>query len=844
MADKQMRQMIDYDGTFVGDVSEWMDSAGLTDVGFAYSVVTVLGSQSSGKSTLLNSMFGTCFQVMDSQLGHSQTTKGLWIGRDQLQDGRTIIIDVEGNDSKERGDDRLTFEHRAALFSLALADCVVVNMWYMSLGNYTASSYGLLKTVMEVNLGLFLQEKDCPKTLLLFVVRDWTDAMTPLARMEAKIYKEYILHIWSSITKPEALTHSRPEDFFDFEVVGLPHAFMLPDQFTAAVAELKDKWHTKLRPNSYSRHIPSDGFGAYCGSIWDTIQQQSELDIPSQKEMLATFRCQEIKNNVLLEVRPLLQQQLDLARRQELADFQQWANSTVLQSLDLYSEPASRYQEPICEKIQVELLDNIFTDVQKVVDAHLSHKLQRLAQSFTSELEILFGTASGGVWGHGTTVEVSPLWKDFNHMSGKLQSDYMESFAKAAADCRVCVKLPTGVELVRKFDSKADGLSSLMDKDVSQVRERLLERFKSAMKMYCSDGMEALQDMLPQRNYTHAAFRQAVTKTAVAAKQRAKAALEAAWAGLQPKGKDAGLDYADFDMFCGLCVIKELRRCMEAIASSLHQHILARFESFFQYDEDDQPRQWPQLSSDSLKQIFLSSKDKALIITEVTRSLNVDATMLVVAEVADADTNLNIPVLADTKLASLVHRAVKSMQNSCRDAQFIQATGGRTSWRNVPGWIWIVLLAVGWNELWSSLSFLLMNPLTLGLLFPMALVVIVVIATGQFRWFSAMILNGWMMVKAVALPVALHGLSNVLQQVQAVAATVAAAAAPPAAGGDHVGRAAAEKEPVNGGRNDGREEQDNSARSASVAASAPPAGLNDAATTHGSLLPARKGSRA
>eukprot|EP00922_Rhytidocystis_sp_ex-Travisia-forbesii_P056668 GHVS01083847.1.p1 GENE.GHVS01083847.1~~GHVS01083847.1.p1 ORF type:complete len:797 (-),score=108.14 GHVS01083847.1:433-2823(-) len=700
------------------------------------------------------------------------------IGRDQLHDGRTIIIDVEGNDSKERGEDRLTFEHRAALFSLALADCVVVNMWYMSLGNYTASSYGLLKTVMEVNLGLFLQEKDCPKTLLLFVVRDWTDAMTPIARMENKIYQEYISHIWSSIKKPESLAHSRPEDFFDFEVVGLPHSLMLPDQFRIAVAGLQERWHKKLRPARYSRNIPCDGFGTYCSSIWDTIKCQSELDIPSQKEMLSTFRCQEIKNNVLLEIRPLLQQQLDQAKRMELKDFQQWANSIVVQTLELYSEPASRYQPAICQKLQDELLENLFTEFQKVADAHLSHKLQRLAQSFTAELEQVFGSASGGGWGHAAAVEVSPLWKDFNEISGKMQAQHMESFAAAAEDCRVCTKAAAGVEVIRQFDSKADGLSSLMAKDVSQVRERLLERFKSAMKLYCSDGMSALQDMLPQREYSQPEFRLAVTRTAMAAKEGAKTALEAAWAGLQPKGKDVELDATEFDTFCGQCVIKELRSCMETIASSLNQHILARFESFFQYDDDDQPRQWPLLSSDNLKHIFLNSKDKALVIADVTKSLNVDAAKLIPPEVAAMDTSLNTPILTDAKLTSLMHRAVKSMQNACRDAQFIQATGGRTSWRNVPGWIWLALLAFGWNEIWLSLTWVLTNPLTLGLMIPMALVVVVVFVTGQFGWFIAVILNGWVMFKAVVLPVALHTLSSLLHQLHLLAANIAPPAAP------------------------------------------------------------------
>jgi protein SEY1 len=93
----------------------------LTSRGFDYSVITVLGCQSSGKSklikflckyikrvkkgTMLNTLFGTTFPVMDASLGRSQTTKGLWLAKDV--NSPTIVVDVEGTDSKERGEDRL-----------------------------------------------------------------------------------------------------------------------------------------------------------------------------------------------------------------------------------------------------------------------------------------------------------------------------------------------------------------------------------------------------------------------------------------------------------------------------------------------------------------------------------------------------------------------------------------------------------------------------------------------------------------------------------------------------------------------------------------------------------------
>jgi GTPase Era involved in 16S rRNA processing len=73
-----------------------------------YNTVAVIGCQSSGKSTLLNLVFGTDFNVMREEEGRSQTTKGIWMNSNQ--DKSTIIFDIEGTDSKERAEQRTTFE--------------------------------------------------------------------------------------------------------------------------------------------------------------------------------------------------------------------------------------------------------------------------------------------------------------------------------------------------------------------------------------------------------------------------------------------------------------------------------------------------------------------------------------------------------------------------------------------------------------------------------------------------------------------------------------------------------------------------------------------------------------
>jgi len=159
----------------------------------------VLGSQSTGKSTLLNRLFVTNFDVMDNR-ARQQTTKGIWLCRGM--DRNVLVMDVEGTDGRERGEDQ-DFERKSALFSLATAECVIVNMWENQVGLFQGANMGRLKTVLDVNLTLFQVGRaraGAPKekTLLLFVIRDYIGT-TPLANLESTIRAD-LLRIWASVT--------------------------------------------------------------------------------------------------------------------------------------------------------------------------------------------------------------------------------------------------------------------------------------------------------------------------------------------------------------------------------------------------------------------------------------------------------------------------------------------------------------------------------------------------------------------------------------------------------------------------------------------------------------------
>jgi len=145
-------------------LNDYLRQSHVAETGFNYHLISVFGSQSTGKSTLLNHLFGTEFSVM-SEAERRQTTKGIWMSKNKRESSGAVkladnilVMDVEGTDGRERGEDQ-DFERKSALFALATSEVLIVNIWEHQVGLYQGANMGLLKTVFEVNLQLFLKDK-------------------------------------------------------------------------------------------------------------------------------------------------------------------------------------------------------------------------------------------------------------------------------------------------------------------------------------------------------------------------------------------------------------------------------------------------------------------------------------------------------------------------------------------------------------------------------------------------------------------------------------------------------------------------------------------------------------
>ncbi|ERT00165.1 protein SEY1 [Sporothrix schenckii 1099-18] len=420
-------QVIDEDKAFSTHVNDYLRKTHVAEAGFNYHLISVFGSQSTGKSTLLNHLFGTEFSVM-SESERRQTTKGIWMSKNKKGAGsmadNILVMDVEGTDGRERGEDQ-DFERKSALFALATSEVLIVNIWEHQVGLYQGANMGLLKTVFEVNLQLFLKDRQAtPRSLLFFVIRDFI-GNTPLSNLRNTLVQD-LTKIWSSISKPAGLENATIDDYFDFAFAALPHKILQPDKFVTEVDTLGRRFVAGHRSTTdqefvggvflpeYHRRIPADGFSVYAEGVWDQIVNNKDLDLPTQQELLAQFRCDEIAREALVvfdeTILPLEQEQADsvrLGRSVVLAGLGTAGAASRAACLELFQTQAGRYHKGVFTRKLAELGDKVDGRLKTLYQGQLAASHKAGVASFTEAVtsSVKAGQKAGGSYEFAEIVE-------------------------------------------------------------------------------------------------------------------------------------------------------------------------------------------------------------------------------------------------------------------------------------------------------------------------------------------------------------------------------------------------------------------------------------------------------
>lgn len=703
-------QLIDGDGTFnVTGLENFMKEVKLGECGLSYAVVSIMGPQSSGKSTLLNHLFGTNFREMDAFRGRSQTTKGIWMARCAGIEPTTIVMDLEGTDGRERGEDDTAFEKQSALFALAVSDIVLINMWCHDIGREQAANKPLLKTVFQVMMRLFSPRK----TTLMFVIRDKT--RTPLEALEP-VLREDIQKIWNAVPKPRAHEETPLSEFFNVEVVALSSYEEKEEQFKQQVADLRKRFFHSINPGGLAGDrrgvVPGSGFSFSAQQIWKVIKENKDLDLPAHKVMVATVRCEEIANeryNDFIQNQEWLQLE-EASQSGRVPRFGKRLSSIIGNCLSGYDSEAVYFDEGVRTAKRRHLEERLLQLVQPAFQSILGHLRSETLDKFKEAFDKALNGGEG-----------------FAAAAHSCKQHFVNLFDEGCADAVI--------EQANWDTSKARSkLVRDLDEYIASVRAaklaELTSHYEAKLNEALSGPVEALLDSASDETWP------SIRKLLRRESQSAVSGLASDLSGFDLDEQTKGKMLAKLEDYA--------RSVVEAKAREEAGRILIRmkdrFTTLFSHDADAMPRVWT--GKEDIKAITKFARSTSLKLLSVLAVVRLDdepddidktlSLALVENKSSSSSTNDNSLALSDPLASSTWEKVPSSktlitpvqckslwrqfqMETEYTVSQAIAAQEASRRSNNwlPPGWAIIAMVVLGFNEFMT----LLRNPLYLAVLF-------------------------------------------------------------------------------------------------------------------------------
>ncbi|KAJ3860174.1 RHD3/Sey1 [Lentinula novae-zelandiae] len=681
-------QIINDQKQFTSELTSQIERWDLRHAGFNYNIVAVFGSQSTGKSTLLNRLFGTTFDVMD-ETKRQQTTKGIWMCRGK--DMNIMVMDVEGTDGRERGEDQ-DFERKSALFSLASSEVLIINLWEHQVGLYQGANMGLLKTVFEVNLGLFggkkAQDGTNGRTLLLFVIRDHIGT-TPLANLQATLTAD-LQRIWDSLSKPDELKDRQLTDYFDLGFTALPHKILATDQFELETRNLRGRFVDKTKSDYlfkpiYHKRIPADGVAFYMENIWEQVQSNKDLDLPTQQELLAQFRCDEISAVALTEFNEQAKphkRPIEAGKVVEGLGAMMRSWRTV--ALERYDRDASRYHEGVYKRKRADLIVSLDATLSPLFLGQLKNLHKACLGAFKKD--ILEGM-KGEEYNFADVVSKAKAKCDNRFTTGA-----KESVVDDSEEGKTEWNWEEELELLREeVQSVADQCrKDETKKMVNTIERNFKKQISEPIELALNKGSPNMWDEVLQ------AFRQTLDKA------------ESTYLI-----KATSFNCTEEENAYSLAALR--RRAWKALRSKIDEQtadsvfvgrLRAHFEERFRYDEQGVPRVWK--PEDDIDGVYRKAKEQTLeLIPLYSKIVPLDSSVAYVLPpdaISSSDSGSSLEEAFDFESSLVVFSETKALDLAAKfrkdaDLAYVEAKRSTvSSVAQIPFWMYGVLLVLGWNE--------------------------------------------------------------------------------------------------------------------------------------------------
>lgn len=249
-------------------------------------VVSVLGVQSTGKSTLLNTMFGVQFPVSSGRCTRGAYMVFLKVGEDLKTDLKydfIVLIDTEGLKSPDMAQLEDSYEHdnQLATFVIGLSDVTIINI---AMENATE-----MKDILQITVHAFLRMRQIGKKPVCHFVHQNVAGVS--AHSKCMTERKHLLDQLNEMTKIAAKMEKQPSinaftDVLDYKIDknhwnipglwhGTPPMAPVNTGYSEAVADFKKTLLEIMKDDRDRKATQIPDFLEWMKSLWRAVKYEN-----------------------------------------------------------------------------------------------------------------------------------------------------------------------------------------------------------------------------------------------------------------------------------------------------------------------------------------------------------------------------------------------------------------------------------------------------------------------------------------------------------------------------------------------------------------------------------------
>uniref|UniRef100_A0A3B4UN20 VLIG-type G domain-containing protein n=1 Tax=Seriola dumerili TaxID=41447 RepID=A0A3B4UN20_SERDU len=484
-------------------------------------VLTVLGVQSTGKSTLLNTMFGVQFPVSSGRCTRGAFMLFLKVGRDMQSDMNCdfiVLIDTEGLKSPHMAHLEDSYEHdnQLATFVTGLSDVIIINI--------AMENWKEMKDVLQIATHAFLRMKQISKKPVCHFVHQNVGAVSAQSRTITD--RKHLLDQLNEMTQLAAEMEKQSgikafTDVLEYDIEknnwnipglwhGTPPMASVNTGYSEAVANFKKNLLETVKSDTRDEVSKIPEFLEWMRSLWKAVKYEN---------FIFSFRNTLVAHaydNLCKEFN-----QWEWEFRKEILSWQSGADLEILNAdnesqLETWNRLVETKKSEVSEKItdQQTIMKKKLSDYYKRKDRHVT-LIEKYKGDFINNINSLANEIKHSVCTKlDCTLELKISTKKAQDIQRKYRGVIEERVMKLLGDCKESTLSDEQLtcEFEKMWVEATVNVSGLKERDIAAcVWEQLRKNF-SNLNSFADSVIESCTQFIDDKVKTNGDYHDSFTK--------------------------------------------------------------------------------------------------------------------------------------------------------------------------------------------------------------------------------------------------------------------------------------------------------------------------------------------